>query len=395
MSAPYSADVSEVSTPATPGTAPALPWAVAGAASLGAALIHGAAAGSHAEDRQLAALFAIAAVAQAAWAVWALGRRASRSTALTGILLHGFVLGMLVLAWTTGIGFVAGLAEPQEPGLQDGVTAALEAVALLAAVGLTIRPAFTPSRRNALPALAAAVLLVAAVPAMAAPHEHAHVEDADHHGEEAAADHTHDDSHDHGDNPEASEGDEAAAVADEITLPSVPGVTAEQQERARDLIRRTRAGLQRYRDPAAAEADGFRSIGDGFTGFEHFVHYDYLANATILDADEPESLVYKVGTSGTRELVSAMYILPTGSTMADVPDVAGAMTPWHDHRNLCWTPDGRLAGLFVDGKCSAGEHRITPPMLHVWIVDHVCGPFAGIEGGSTPQTHEECPAHSH
>ena len=391
--------MSELSAPATAGTAPALPWAVAGAASLGAALIHGAAAGSHAEDRQLAALFAIAAVAQAAWAVWALGRRAGRSTAVTGILLHGFTLGILVLAWTTGVGFVAGLSDRQEPGLQDGVTAALEAVALLTAIGLTIRPVFAPARRGALPALAAAVLLIAAVPAMAAPHEHARVEGADRRGEEVAAEHAHDDSHAHGDSDDhhsdASEEGEAPLVADEIALPSVPGVTAEQQERARDLIRRTRAGLQRYGDPAAAEADGFRSIGDGFTGFEHFVHYGYLANPTILDANEPESLVYKVSPDGTKQLVSAMYILPTGSTMDDVPDVAGAMTPWHDHRNLCWTPDGRLAGLFVNGKCSAGEHRITPPMLHVWVVDHVCGPFAGIEGGSTPQTHEECPAHSH
>ena len=31
-----------------------------------------------------------------------------------------------------------------------------------------------------------------------------------------------------------------------------------------------------------------------------------------------------------------MYILGFGKTMADVPDVAGELTTWHDHQNLCW-----------------------------------------------------------
>lgn len=376
--APYSADVSDLPAPADTPAAPALLWAIAGAASLGAALVHAAAAGSHAADRQLTVIFAITALAQGAWAAWALGRRADRATAVAGILLHGFALGVLVLAWTTGVGIIDGLAERQEPGAQDGITAGLEVAALLASVALTVRPLTSRSRRASLPALAAAVLLVAAVPGMAAPHEHSEVgSDA----EDVAAGHEHDDSHSH---------------EDSIALPAVTGISAEQQERARDLIRRTRAGLARYSDPAAAQAAGFISIGDGFTGFEHYVHHGYIASSNVLDASEPESLVYKVAADGTRELASAMYILPTGSTMEDVPDVAGAMTPWHDHRNLCWGPDGRLAGVLVDGVCRpGGEFRLTPPMLHVWVIDHVCGPFAGIEGGQTPQTAEECPTHSH
>lgn len=400
--APYSADVSDVPAPAPAQFAPATPWAIAGAASLGAALVHGAAAGSHADDRQLSALFAAAALAQATWGVWALGCRSGRAAAVVGILLHGFALGVLVLAWTSGVAVIDGLAEPQNPGVQDGIVAGLEAVALLAAVALTVLPSFASPRRGAIPALAAAVLLIAAVPAMAAPHEHSASSGGDDkdHSEQVAAGHIHDDSHGH-DDPHSGDdpADPADAIQEEavdgIVLPNVDGITAEQKDRALDLIRRTREGLARFADPAAAQAAGFISIGDAFTGFEHYVHYGYLENQTVLDANEPESIVYKVSGDGTRELASAMYILPRGTTMEDVPDVAGAMTPWHDHRNLCWSPDGRLAGLFVNGKCTAGEHRITPPMLHVWVIDHVCGPFAGIEGGSTPQTPEECPTHAH
>jgi hypothetical protein len=77
--------------------------------------------------------------------------------------------------------------------------------------------------------------------------------------------------------------------------------------------------------------------------------------------------------------------------MADVPDVAGPLTTWHDHQNLCWDESGvRLAGVVVNGTCTpGGVQRGTSPMLHVWITEHPCGPFAGIEGhGNGTCTHE-------
>jgi hypothetical protein len=77
-----------------------------------------------------------------------------------------------------------------------------------------------------------------------------------------------------------------------------------------------------------------------------------------------------------------MYILDRGDTMADVPEIAGELTRWHNHQNLCWDETGtRLAGIFVNGACRpGGTLRATAPMLHVWLDDTPCGPFAGIEG---------------
>jgi hypothetical protein len=87
-----------------------------------------------------------------------------------------------------------------------------------------------------------------------------------------------------------------------------------------------------------------------------------------------------------------MYLLEPGATMDDVPDVAGDLTVWHDHQNLCWDEAGqRLAGVVVDGRCRpGGEQRATTPMLHVWLDDQECGPFTGIEGHG-----EGCAAHEH
>jgi hypothetical protein len=77
-----------------------------------------------------------------------------------------------------------------------------------------------------------------------------------------------------------------------------------------------------------------------------------------------------------------MYILDPGTTMDEVPDVGGDLTIWHDHQNLCWDASGgRLAGVVVNGRCvPGGTLKATAPMLHVWVEDHECGPFAGIEG---------------
>ena len=77
-----------------------------------------------------------------------------------------------------------------------------------------------------------------------------------------------------------------------------------------------------------------------------------------------------------------MYMLPPGSTLADVPDVGGALTQWHIHNNLCFDDQGHVRGLTnADGTCSNGLNQgALMPMMHVWIVPQQCGPFAALEG---------------
>ena len=89
-------------------------------------------------------------------------------------------------------------------------------------------------------------------------------------------------------------------------------------------------------------AAGYQSIGDGrASGFEHFINAEYLANPTILDAGEVESLVYRLEADGSKTLTTAMYMLPPGATTDDVPDIAGNLTVWHAHDNLCFAPGPR------------------------------------------------------
>ena len=92
------------------------------------------------------------------------------------------------------------------------------------------------------------------------------------------------------------------------------------------------------------------------------------------------SLVFDTTVSPKR-LAAAMFMMNPGDSLADVPDVGGALTQWHIHDNLCFA-GSRVAGLTDDsGNCRDGLTKgVETPMMHVWIQKHPCGPFAALEG---------------
>ncbi|CAN5730630.1 hypothetical protein BH24ACT5_BH24ACT5_24060 [soil metagenome] len=202
--------------------------------------------------------------------------------------------------------------------------------------------------------------------------------------------------HDHGD-AVATESAPAASAVDAsagpfaydpalpIDLSGTPGVTPQEQAFAENLIARTVVELPQWSDPAVAEAAGFHSIGDGATGHEHFIQWDWVDDDVVLDPDFPESLVYEPQPDGSRVLVAAMYMLPPDVTLDDVPGWGGDLMQWHIHDDLCFTADAvapRVAGLTnPDGTCTAPLVKlIEAPMIHVWIIPTPCGPFAALDG---------------
>src|SRR4051794_14014578 len=169
-----------------------------------------------------------------------------------------------------------------------------------------------------------------------------------------------------------------------IDLGGTPGVTPAEQHRAETLLRATIADLRRFTTPAQAVAAGYRSIGDAATGDEHYIKWASVDDGHILDPTRPESLVYE-NRDGEKQVAAAMYMLPFGSRFSDAPDVGGALTQWHVHKDLCLTDDANqktLAGFVaVNGACAPGTSKAgAMPMLHVWVVRNACGPFAALEG---------------
>jgi len=354
------------------------PVVVAAAASLGAGLVHAAAAGSHNGDATLAWLFALTAAAQLLWGalavVWP-----SRITLAAGVALNGGA----ALAWLLSrtVGLFGSLAAVEPVGTQDLLAAVLGAIAagaaLVAVLGVVERMDVS------IAAVAAGLVVFLAVPAMAAEHTHGPSHDHEH-GEattEAAAGHDH--AAESGEATAAHDHDDtAAALGAPIVSLSDPRLTREQRQRATTLLNGTRAAMANFTDEASVVAAGYTSIGDGrrVGGFEHFVNTKYMFDGNELDPLHIESIVMQRQADGSKTIASAMYILESGSTMANVPDIAGGLTPWHDHQNLCWEGN-KLVGLLVAGKCvPRGEFRATAPMIHVWMHDTPCGPFTGIEG---------------
>ena len=383
-------------------------------ASIGAGAIHATAAGAHSEHRTAVVAFALTAVFQIAWGALVLVRP-SRVVALVGVAGNAAAVGGWVLAKTSGISFVTGLDVQEDPQFADTLAAALAVVAVVGALvvllpGLSAR---LSGRQPALVGLATVAAIALTVPGMVAAGSHSHAGGHEHggdHGDEAAGH-----EHDHGAASEESAaghehaGHEAAAVAPTpydptkpIDLGGVEGVTPEQQAAAENLIAITLWRLPQWSDPKVAEAAGFHSIGDGFTGYEHLIQWDWINDDDILDPERPESLVYRVDRDGTRTLEAAMYMLPQGETLDTVPELGGKLTQWHIHDDLCFTPGEapKVRGVTGVGQgCPAGLVKLDPvPMIHLWIVPHRCGPFAALEGvggGQIKEGEERLCDHAH
>lgn len=175
-----------------------------------------------------------------------------------------------------------------------------------------------------------------------------------------------------------------------IDFTTVAGVTTEQAAHAQQLLTSTQAVLKHWASPSTAAMEGWRSIGDGGSGFEHYINYNLMNDGKFLDPHYPESLVYSVDpTTGARTLVSAMYIATPGTPLNDATLVnyAGPLIQWHVHNNLCWRigPSGSpvVAGITdANGNCPAGTAlgQTQSPMVHVWVAPNACGPFAAVEG---------------
>jgi len=341
--------------------------------------VHGVAVGLHTDHPTAARTFAVLALVQVVAGLALLFADGGRTRGLIAVVNGASVVGW-ILAKTVGIGFIDGLGTSEAVQATDLLCAILAALAVLFAVAPRMSAKLNLERLSA-----TALAAILAVPAMVT----------------AAG-------HDHG--SATTEWPRPYFPGIGIDIDGVAGVSAEQEGRARQLVLDTQRDLMRWSDHRVAVDEGWISIGDERTGYEHFVNPMKLIDGKFLDATAPESIVYKV-YGKTRILVSAMYMakIGTGIEDAELIDYAGPLMQWHIHDNLCWKlgDDMRpfISGITDEGgKCPAGSRRanVQIPMVHVWVVPHPCGPFAAVEGPAegqaavpTDERVDICGAHSH
>ena len=369
---------------------------IAGLASIAAGAIHGGAIGLHAEHPQLARIFIVVTLAQLAWGLSAL-LRPQQWLLPVGVVINGAAVGGWIATRIVGISWIDGLEVRESPQLADSLCAGLGIVAATVALAaLLVGERELPQVRLALPSFA---ILLLTLPAMWNGAAHVHSEGgmahADDHG---AAEAGH---HDPATTPieqvvtEIPAGEPTFAAwprpydpALPLDISNVANVSAEQESRAKALIESTQRELPTWADYQTALDGGWQSIGDGSTGFEHFIKRELIQDDKFLDPTAPEALVYKV-EGAKRTLVSVMFIAKTGVTVDDpsLTDYAGGLIQWHSHDNLCWRNNAQgvpvIAGLTDGaGNCPPGSVRSGSEnaMVHVWITPHLCGPFAALEG---------------
>ncbi len=383
---------------ASTATDTVLRWALA-LASIGAAAIHFGFAPAHLDVNSVhGAFFLTVAWFQLAWGI-AVALRPSTLLLRLGVLANVGILGVWVVSRTVGID-----GEVEGYGFPDVAASVLEGAIVVGAVaylvgalsGRSIPSAVSGAMLGALTVAVAAAASASMLPSVAGDHGA-----GGHHGaagETAAAGDGH--AEGHADGHEAPAGTagavQTATAADDdhevveavpfdpklpIDLGGTVGVTPEQQAEAENLVAVTLLQLPQWSDPAVAEAAGFRSIGDGGTGTEHFLNQEFIDDDVILDPNRPESLVFDTSDGG-RRLAAAMYMVSPGTPLEDVPDLGGKLMQWHIHDNLCYNAEGRVAGITDDeGNCKPGLRKPKEtPMIHVWIEPHPCGPFAALEG---------------
>lgn len=365
---------------------------IAALASIGAGVIHGGAIGIHAEHPAAARMFIVVTVAQLAWGLTAL-LRPQRAILPAGVLINGLAVGGWVITRLSGISFIDGLEQRESPQWADTLCAGLGVVAAASAAAAFVLGAhrLPPVRLSLSSGVIGAVVVVALWTGASHVHGHETLYDAAGNPIDESQPHGHS-GDDHSNDPQsvafAASWPRAYDPDRPLDISGVPGVTIDQEVRARTLIETSLRELPKWADYRDAVEQGWLSIGDGRTGFEHFINRALIDDDLFLDPTAPESLVYRV-EGDRRTLVSAMYIAKSGIALDDpqLTDFAGPLIQWHAHDNLCWKLNDQgtavIAGITdANGNCPPGSIRAGTEnaMVHVWITPHACGPFAALEG---------------
>jgi hypothetical protein len=156
--------------------------------------------------------------------------------------------------------------------------------------------------------------------------------------------------------------------------------TGADVQRANEIVKELRAGIEKYRDYRVALNDGYKIFAPKLAQKEyHFTNYtNGFLEAFTFDPARPTSLLYKK-TAGGYELVGAMYTMPKRATEDQLNQrVPLSVATWHQHTNLCmppigqwrnadWTKFGLQGSITTQEACDAAGGRFHPVILG-WMV---------------------------
>jgi len=119
--------------------------------------------------------------------------------------------------------------------------------------------------------------------------------------------------------------------------------TAADVERANEIAKELRAGIEKYKDYHVALNEGYKIFLPNLPQPEyHFTNYrNGFLEAFTFDPSQPTSLLYKKTADGY-QLVGAMYTMPKRASEEQLNErVPLSVATWHLHTNLCMPPQGQ------------------------------------------------------
>jgi hypothetical protein len=119
--------------------------------------------------------------------------------------------------------------------------------------------------------------------------------------------------------------------------------TAADVERASEIAKELRAGIEKYKDYRVALNEGYKIFMPNVPQPEyHFTNYtNGFLEAFTFDPARPTSLLYKKTADGY-QLVGAMYTMPKRASEEQLNErVPLSVASWHLHTNLCMPPRGQ------------------------------------------------------
>ena len=168
-----------------------------------------------------------------------------------------------------------------------------------------------------------------------------------------------------------------------MTMTAMRTQTADDVQRANEIVAQLKSGIEKYRDYHVALNEGYRVFLPNVPQPEyHFTsHSNGFLEAMRFDPSQPTSLLYKKTDSGY-ELVGAMYTMPRRASEEQLNEhVPLSIAMWHLHTNLCmppkeqaksadWTKFGLRGSIATPEACDAAGGRFRPSifgwMVHVY-----------------------------
>jgi len=134
-------------------------------------------------------------------------------------------------------------------------------------------------------------------------------------------------------------GEMSANARRHLELSPARKATHDDSVKARAVIGELRTALAKYRDTAAAVADGYRMFAPKVKQQRvyHFTNYRHaFMEAFRFDPEKPTSILYQRKPDGTLALVGAMYTMPKRASVAKLDErVPLSIARWHKHVNWC------------------------------------------------------------